>query len=36
MPQATTTVSEMARISRTAIERILNMRNTEAPRGEAP
>ena len=32
----TATVSEMARIRRTAIERILNMRRTEAPQGEAP
>jgi hypothetical protein len=35
MPQATATVSEMARTRRTAIERILNMRGTEAPAGEA-
>ncbi len=34
MPQATATVSEMARIRRTAIERILNMRRTEAPGDE--
>src|SRR3954467_4077567 len=36
MPQAAATVSEMARISRTAIERILNMRRTGAPGARLP
>src|SRR5512142_377061 len=34
IPQATATVSEMARISRAEIDRSLNMRDTDAPQEE--